>query len=192
MRAGEKIEIILSFGANLPSKAGKPLETLKAAIGELPGRLGTVAGVSGFYRSKAVTLKDQESVPDFVNACALVHSVLSAPEVIETCQQLENAYGRKPAARWSARPLDVDLIAYGDQVLPSSGAWWDVVRSADPAAILPEPVVPHPRAHLRGFVMVPLRDIAPYWVHPVINQGVKAMLEEIESSGGLADLQKIA
>ncbi len=161
------------MGANLPSKAGAPADTIKAALADLEARAGTVLAVSPFYQTKAVTLDGDGNVPGFVNACVLVETHLQPDALLALCKELEAAYGRKPAARWSARPLDIDLIGYGDRVLPSVSEWNAIAGSDDPAAFIEAPMVPHPRAHLRDFVLIPLNDVAPDWVHPVLNQTVR-------------------
>lgn len=182
----KKQQVTLSLGANLPSKAGAPIDTIKAALGDLEGRAGTILGVSSFYRTKAVTLDGDDTVPDFVNACVLLETALQPEALLSCCKELEAAYGRKPAARWSARPLDIDLIGYGDRVLPSLDEWQSIAESDDPAAFIEAPMVPHPRAHLRDFVLIPLNDVAPDWVHPVLNQTVREMCSELDpgASGG--------
>lgn len=177
----KKQQVTLSLGANLPSKAGTPADTIQAALGDLEARAGNVLAVSSFYRTKAVTLDGDDNVPDFVNACVLLETDIQPDVLLALCKDLEAAYGRKPAARWSARPLDIDLIGYGDCVLPSVEQWLAIAESDDPAAFIEAPMVPHPRAHQRDFVLIPLRDVAPNWVHPVLKQSVSEICSDFDS-----------
>lgn len=182
---------MLSLGANLPSFVGAPEQTIRAAVEDIDRSIGSVRQASSLYKSTAVTLEGQEDIPDFINACVLVETSLTPAEILQEVQAIERAYGRKPAARWSARPLDLDLIGYGDLVLPDKAAWRLLVESDDPAAILEEPVVPHPRAHQRGFVLAPLKDVAPKWVHPVLKKTVAELYEDLYRTDGLSGVWKI-
>ena len=76
--------------------------------------------------------------------------------------ELETVCGRQRSTPNAARTLDLDIIAIGD-----------LVRDA------PDPILPHPRAHLRAFVLAPLADVAPGWVHPVLGQTAARMLADL-------------
>ncbi|WP_286830908.1 MULTISPECIES: 2-amino-4-hydroxy-6-hydroxymethyldihydropteridine diphosphokinase [Kordiimonas] len=188
----KKQQVTLSFGANLPSRAGQPIDTIRAAIDDLASSAGEILAVSAFYRTKAVTLDGAESVPDFVNACILLETNLAPEALLGVCKAQEAAYGRVASARWSARPLDIDIIGFGDWVLPSLDVWRALAGSDDPAAFIEEPMVPHPRAHVRDFVLVPLRDVAPDWVHPVLKQSVRQLCSEIDSGARGGVIKKIS
>jgi len=191
MRQDEKHIALLAFGANLPSPVGAPAETLRAAAAAL-GEAGLhMQAVSPLYRTTAITLPGSGPVPDFINAAALAETDMTPPELLDLFQATERRFGRTAGARWSARPLDIDLLAWDNAVLPSAKVWHDLAASPDPAAILPEPVVPHPRLHGRGFVLAPLRDVAATWRHPVLGKTVTQLYDAAAASGGLADVTKI-
>lgn len=181
---------LVSFGANLPSPVGPPLATIMAARDALVQAGLGVEAFSPPYTTTAETLPGSGPVPDFINAAALVRTDLTPVALLDLFQATERRFGRVEGARWSARPLDIDLLAWDDAILPSDALWHDIVGSEDPAAIVPEPVVPHPRLHRRGFVLAPLRDIAPDWVHPVIGQSVTKMYELLASAGAMTDVKK--
>ncbi len=86
---------------------------------------------------------------------------------------MEAAHGRVRGVADAARPLDLDIVAMGDR--------GGMLRS------VPDPVLPHPRAHERAFVLLPLRDVAPDWVHPVTGQDVPAMIASLPEAGLLPD-----
>lgn len=188
----EKTEILLAFGANLPSPEGAPSATIAAAIERLASRGFDVVAVSSFYRTPAVVLDGGAVSPPYINACAKLRWYADAEAILAVAQQLERDFGRIPSARWTARPLDIDLLACGDAVLPDGVAWRAVAESADPAAILPEPVVPHPRLHIRGFVLAPLLDVAPEWRHPVLGRTVQQLAEAVRAEGGFEGIEKLA
>ena len=134
----------VALGANL----GNPQEALQAALEDLRQTAGVgVTAVSSFYRTAPV----ESSGPDYVNAVAEVATTLAASELLHVLQRIENAHGRvRPVGVVNApRTLDLDLLLFGK----------------DPVAT-PELTVPHPRMHLRAFVLVPLLEIAPDAVIP--------------------------
>lgn len=160
---------LVALGGNLPSSAGRPEATLRAALVALatsPG-LGMVA-VSRFWQSPA---HPEGSGPDYVNAaCALTVEGLDPPQLLEVLHAVEARFGRERGPRrWQARPLDLDLIAIGDLVLPDAATQdrWRALPPADQPRRAPETLVlPHPRLEERAFVLAPLCDIAPGWRHP--------------------------
>ncbi len=150
--------ILIAIGANLPDRHGRPplacCEAAAAALGSLP-RL-RVSGVSAWYRSAPLPPSGQ---PDYVNGVVRLHGVAEAAALLARLHALEAAAGRVRGERNAARPLDLDLIDING-----------LLRDA------PDPVLPHPRAHERGFVLLPLADVAPDWVHPRLGVGVAALL----------------
>ena len=166
--------ISIGLGANLPSSEGKPRATLKRALEMLAEAGVGIVEVSKVYETEALPVSDQ---PNFINVAARITSGLSASDLLRLFQDVEKSLGRKQTERWCARTLDIDLLTYGDAVLPDTNQWLAVVVAIDPAAYLVEPVVPHPRLHKRAFVLQPLADIAPSWTHPHFGQTVLEMLE---------------
>jgi 2-amino-4-hydroxy-6-hydroxymethyldihydropteridine diphosphokinase len=131
----------ISLGANL----GEPRVALRGAVAGLEQHPSVhVLAVSGLWRTSAVGGPAQ---PDFVNAVVLLDTTLDARELLSLAHDLEDAAGRVRAERWGPRTLDVDLIEVGDQ------------RSDEPALTLP-----HPRAHVRAFVLAPWAQVDPHHV----------------------------
>jgi len=168
--------ILVGLGANLPSAAGQPGETLTAAIDLIATEGVRITQVSSFYETTALPPSGQ---PNFVNGVFAAETSLTAKDVLKLFQSIETKFGRKPGERWSARTLDIDLLSYGETILPNFGVWEEICNSKDPAAILEEPIVPHPRLHKRAFVMIPLLEVAPNWFHPCLKMTAGKLAESL-------------
>jgi 2-amino-4-hydroxy-6-hydroxymethyldihydropteridine diphosphokinase len=147
--------ILIALGANLPSKAGAPNDTLRAALTTLGARGITVEKLSGFYRTPAWP---DPSDPPFVNAVVRVTTSLSPAELLKVLHFVEDAYGRMRARRNAPRTLDLDLLDYEGRVEKGP------------------PELPHPRMDARPFVLIPLKDVAPDWRHPVSGRTVSELI----------------
>lgn len=133
----------IGLGANL-GEAANTLQVALQAIGLLPE--SRLLAASPLYRSAPVGYLDQ---PDFVNAVACIETTRPALQLLTDLQALEEQSGRQRTFRNAPRTLDLDLLLYGDCVLNE-----------------PDLELPHPRMHQRGFVLVPLLDIAPDIIIP--------------------------
>ena len=147
--------IVIALGANLPSRAGPPRATLKAALAELSGRGVHIVDVSFYYITKAWP---EPSDPEFVNAVAQIETSLSPSELLAHLHSIELSFGRVRAAKNAPRSLDLDLIDF------------DGRTEAGP------PQLPHARLASRAFVLVPLADVAPHWRHPVTGRSVGELI----------------
>lgn len=151
----------LGLGGNI----GDPPATMAKALELLDARPDTrVTAVSRLYRTPPWGKTDQAW---FYNACALVDTALSPGDLLDACQQIERRLKRMREERWGPRTIDIDVLTHGDF---SSSA--------------PVLTVPHPRMTERGFVMVPLSDIAAELVvegRPVSQWGEMADTAGIES-----------
>ena len=130
----------IGLGANL----GDAAATLREAIAELARLPRTeLLRASRLYRTPAWGVTEQ---PDFINAVALVETTLSPRDLLDALLAIERSFGRTrlDGERWGPRTLDLDLLLYDDAVIDR-----------------PHLQVPHPRLHLRAFVLVPLAEIAP-------------------------------
>ena len=157
--------ILVAIGANLPDQHGAlPLVTCKAAAEALRSaeRL-RVVGVSRWYATAPVPPSGQ---PDFVNGVVRLEGEADPADLLAWLHTIEARAGRVRGVANAARVLDLDVIDVGG-----------MVRDA------PDPVLPHRRAHERAFVLRPLADVAPGWLHPRLGVSVEALLAGISQDG---------
>ncbi|PJB70532.1 MAG: 2-amino-4-hydroxy-6-hydroxymethyldihydropteridine diphosphokinase [Alphaproteobacteria bacterium CG_4_9_14_3_um_filter_47_13] len=140
--------IFIGLGANLPGRFGSPLETLQAAKKAMEQRGIVITAGSRTWLTAPVPLSDQ---PWYHNEVVRIETCLSALQLLEILQTIEEEFGRVRAVRNAPRVLDLDLIAYKDEILNK-----------------PELIVPHPRMHRRAFVLLPLQEVAGHWEHPAL------------------------
>lgn len=130
-------------------------------LDQIPGM--RLIGLSRWFESAPIPPSGQ---PPYVNAVAALHIGLGStidPEILlSQLMEIEKACGRQRSTPNAARTLDLDIIAIGE-----------IVRDA------PDPILPHPRAHLRAFVLAPLADVAPLWVHPILRQTAAELLADL-------------
>jgi 2-amino-4-hydroxy-6-hydroxymethyldihydropteridine diphosphokinase len=147
----------VGLGANL----GDPEAQLREAVKRLDAAAEVeVTRVSAFYRNPPLGPADQ---PWYVNGAARLRTRLGPEELLGLLQQVETALGRVRGERWGPRRLDLDLLLYNGEVI-----------------FAPDLVVPHPEMHRRGFVLVPLAEIAPQAWHPVLGKSAGELLAELD------------
>jgi 2-amino-4-hydroxy-6-hydroxymethyldihydropteridine diphosphokinase len=152
---GETPKIFLALGANIPSAAGSPEATLRAALAELETRGVRILSLSSFRQTEAWP---NPADPPFINAVAGIATDLQPFALLGLLHEVETVHGRKRSAPNAPRTLDLDLIDYEGRV--------------EQGAV----ELPHPRMADRRFVLEPLAEIAPGWRHPVTGQAVEVLL----------------
>lgn len=165
----------IALGANLPSPAGAPRATLDAALAALAPEMRVVAR-SPWYATPAFP---PGAGPDFVNGAATIETALAPAAALARLHEIERALGRDRRRRWAPRACDLDLLFCGQDVLPDRATveTWMALDPARQATEAPTgPILPHPRLHERGFVLLTLADVAPDWRHPILGATVAEML----------------
>ncbi len=120
--------------------------------------------------------------PDYVNAVALLVTKMSPRDILGVLHEIETRMGRTRDTRWGMRTLDLDLLFVGDAVVPDAGtvqSWIDLPQEDQKLRAPEQLLLPHPRFADRAFVLVPLADVAPDWVHPMTGLSVRQMLDAL-------------
>ena len=153
-------QVYIALGGNLGDRPAN----LQAAINRLQagGHL-RVERLSGLYETAPVGYADQ---PDFLNMALAAATDLAPRPLLAYLKQIEAGLGRRPNFRNGPRPIDLDIIFYDNLVLNE-----------------PDLQIPHPRLRGRGFVLQPLNDLAPDYLHPVYGLSVAELLAEVDLAG---------
>jgi 2-amino-4-hydroxy-6-hydroxymethyldihydropteridine diphosphokinase len=153
--------ILVAIGANLPQEQGATaLDTCEAAAAAVRAIAGlSFVALSPWYRTAPIPRNDQ---PDYCNGMIRLEGEIAPGALLAALQEIEQAFGRVRGERNAARTLDLDIIDLNGTI-----------------RALPDPILPHPRAHHRAFVLRPLLDVAPAWRHPVLRQSVATLLAEL-------------
>lgn len=170
---------LIALGGNLPSDAGAPEATLRAALSQFPDMGASVCAASRMYRTPCFPAG---AGPDYVNAAAALSFDGKPADLLQLLHELEGRFGRTRVQRWGQRTLDLDLLAAGDLILPDEAtyaAWHGLPLERQMRDAPDRLILPHPRLHERAFVLVPLNDVASDWVHPVTGQSVATMLSAL-------------
>ena len=156
----EQPAVYLGLGSTL----GNRQKNLDMALDLLSQRL-RVKKVSSVYDTEPVDNPDQ---PRFLNMVCQVYTNLAPTELLALAKAVESKMGRIPRGRNAPRPIDIDILLYGDQVIET-----------------PELVIPHPRLTERAFVLIPLAEIAPDTLCPTSGKTVNQMFEELGAVQGV-------
>jgi 2-amino-4-hydroxy-6-hydroxymethyldihydropteridine diphosphokinase len=147
-------QVFLLLGTN----DGNRMANLNSAKDEIKKSVGLVAEESAIYQTAAWGKTDQ---PDFYNQVLLLQTTMSPEALLLHLQQIEKKLGRERKEKWGARIIDIDIVYFGKTVLNT-----------------PDLLIPHPAIALRRFTLVPLVEIAPHFVHPVLKKTNLVLLQE--------------
>ncbi len=157
------MSIYIGLGANLPHpKFGPPTRTLRRALAMMNDRGVRLLKRSPWYRTAPVPMSDQ---PWFVNAVAEIATGLGPDALLATLHGIEDLFGRVRSTRNAPRVIDLDLIDYRSSIKE-----WNKLGIS---------TIPHLRLEERAFVLLPLRDVAPGWCHPVSGTPIDDLIEAL-------------
>uniref|UniRef100_A0A8J4HE08 2-amino-4-hydroxy-6-hydroxymethyldihydropteridine pyrophosphokinase n=1 Tax=Acidicaldus sp. TaxID=1872105 RepID=A0A8J4HE08_9PROT len=153
--------ILIALGGNLPGQDGAPslaiCRAAAAALARLPGLV--VEAISPWYETAPLPPSGQ---PPYVNGVVRLKGVVEPAALLASLQAIEARFGRQRGVPNAARTLDLDIIDLNG-----------ILRDA------PDPILPHPRAHERAFVLAPLADVAPEWRHPRLHRSAGLLLADL-------------
>jgi len=158
--------VYLCLGSNLDDR----VVNIRKALAML-AEYAVVDTISSLYETDPVGYEDQ---PKFLNVVCRIGTELGPPQLLIAAKTIEAAMGRKPAFRNAPRIIDIDILLFDDITLNSS-----------------ELIIPHPRLHERAFVLVPLAEIAPDVMHPILKKTIMKLLEAIDTAGVIKYTEKV-
>lgn len=151
--------LYLLLGANLNNRA----QALRQATTLIAERIGEVVQQSGLYETAPWGITDQ---PAFLNQVLAVDTTLQPETVLAKTQEIEQELGRIRHQKWGARVIDLDILYYNQLILTTEAL-----------------TIPHPHLHQRRFTLVPLAEIAPDFMHPVLLKTTVKLLAECADAG---------
>lgn len=149
----------LILGSNLDDRIGQII-LAKRYITE---KAGEIVKESSCYETQPWGHEDQ---PWFINQAIEVNSPLEPAELLYTLKKIETMVGRKPHEKWHERHIDIDIILNDDTIIDEETL-----------------VIPHPLFHLRNFVLIPLMEIVPYMIHPILGKTIEELYLDCRDTG---------
>jgi len=159
-------KIVLSLGSNIEPMQGN----IEMAIQLLEKQLDSVIQKSSFYQSEA--WGDGE-LDDFVNVVITFDNDFSTEKLQSVCQNIEMELGRKRTSAITNRTIDIDILFIDDEIIDTSTLQ-----------------VPHPRIHLRNFVLIPCMEIMGDFVHPTLNKNIEELYLECKDDKDVILMEK--
>ncbi len=163
--------VFIGFGSNVGDRQ-EFCDRAVALMGLLPQTQRV--GVSSYYETQPIDPDNILGSTWFYNGVVKLETTLQPQKLFEICQETEKALGRDEENRSGPRTMDFDILFYGQQIIDESNL-----------------TIPHPRLHLRRFVLEPLVELDPEWNHPILNQGILELLESIDDPAQVQRLDLI-
>ncbi|MBK5284096.1 MAG: 2-amino-4-hydroxy-6-hydroxymethyldihydropteridine diphosphokinase [Bacteroidia bacterium] len=149
-------QVYLSFGSNV----GERSANIETALRLLDNSAVKIKQLSSLYDTEPWGNTTQSA---FMNMAGIFDTTLSPVELIRCILDIENSMGRQRIIKWEPRIIDIDILLFGNKIINENGL-----------------IIPHPEMRYRKFVLMPLAEIAPDVIHPVLNKPIKKLLMECE------------
>ena len=163
--------IYIGIGSNLNGKNNEtPLQNCKKALIELKKEVN-ICKISSWYKSEPIPVSNQ---PWFINGIIEISTNKSSLDLLEFILSIEKVYGRVREKKNEARILDLDIIDYKKKIL----------------YIKNKLIIPHPRMHERSFVLQPLSELNPKWMHPIKKKGIKELIRNLNDKQKISKISK--
>jgi len=153
--------IYLNIGSNLTSVFGDKFENIKKTVNELTKLNIQIIKISSFYETPSYP---DNKKPKFTNICIKLKTKMLAKNLLIKLKKIEKAIGRIKTKKNAPRVCDIDIIDFNKKILDSKNL-----------------VIPHPKSHLRNFVLYPLKEIEPGWIHPIFNKKIDFFISQLSS-----------
>ena len=160
-----KETVYLLLGSNL----NNPLQQLAEARKHIERSIGSICSASSVYQTAPWGKTDQDP---FINQVIMVNTALDPRGLLDTIAKIERELGRERREKWGPRTIDIDVLFYGRRVVRDKGL-----------------EIPHPELHKRAFVLVPLLEIAPEYVHPVLKQAIDELYMNCDDQSDVVMLE---
>ncbi len=164
------VNLFLGLGGNI----GNVSDKFKIALEEITKKIGVVIAKSSIYKTEPWGNKNQDF---FLNLVVEVQTALGEEDVLNKTLEIERILGRNRDKdnQFAARTIDIDILFYGNEIINQPGL-----------------VIPHPRLHLRNFVLTPLYEIAPEFCHPTLNIKIKDLIKETPDKSDVKIFERIS
>ena len=163
--------IYIGIGSNLNGKKNEtPLQNCNKALVELKKEVN-ICNISSWYKSEPIPVSNQ---PWYINGVVEISTNKSSIDLLEFILNIEEFFGRVREKRNEARILDLDIIDYKKQIIYKKNKL----------------IIPHPRMHQRSFVLQPLFELNPKWIHPIKKKGIKELIRNLNNKQKILKISK--
>ena len=163
--------IYIGIGSNLNGKNNEtPLQNCKKALEELKKEVN-ICKISSWYKSEPIPVSSQ---PWYINGVVEISTNKSSIDLLEFILNIEEFFGRMRKKKNEARILDLDIIDYKKKILYKKNKL----------------IIPHPRMHQRSFVLQPLQELNPKWIHPIKKKGLKELISNLNDKQKIFKISK--
>ena len=172
-------KILLALGSNVSNDLQDSYDLVKKSISELCKKTIKKINISNFYQTPAFPIG---AGPDFINCVISAYTELDSLALLEELHSIEAKFGRKRLKRWGQRTLDIDLLDYDFNIKPNITyvqKWLNMPLGQQLKQIPNQLILPHPRLQERAFVLIPMVDVAPDWMHPILGKTTLEMRDAL-------------